>query len=312
MAPMEVDSPHEEERRTSVHPLAIVNMSDQYTRITCGGSPLTPDSPVVGLLFGTDHDHHWQIKDADDVPVDASESATTLIGLHQAVFPQHRVLGWYRVTSDDSEPLERDLVLTKQLAEHYQRRNFVFGLLQVPRSDAITAANAHDEVDQDELPLTLYQVHGGSALVAIPAWTLTTSDAEKIAVERVVREKTKHPTDSRYVQQTKQTQQSVENIQHRVDVLVQFLEDTVNGTLPHNPALLRKVQSLVWHLGPVAATRPPRGLALEKGLQQLAILAQTVHAVQIFTDKVRVLAEANSGVPGGRPIGSHSARRFAA
>jgi hypothetical protein len=44
------------------------------------------------------------------------------------------------------------------------------------------------------------------------------------------------------------------------------------------PLHLGKEQILMWHLGSVAAACPPQDPALGKGLQQLAILSQMVHA----------------------------------
>ena len=91
-------------------------MSDQYTRVSCGGSPLDKDAPVVGLLFGCkDVDGVIQIRDADDIPTDVSESSTKQVNLHRAVFPQHSVFGWYRVSLQDEEPTTNDLRITQQL-----------------------------------------------------------------------------------------------------------------------------------------------------------------------------------------------------
>ncbi len=44
---------HSQQQRTiKIHPLAIIGISDHYTRIVSGGSALSTSSPVVGLLFG--------------------------------------------------------------------------------------------------------------------------------------------------------------------------------------------------------------------------------------------------------------------
>lgn len=137
-------------------------MSDQYTRITCGGTPLSTTTPVVGLLFGTYHHElcdipntgsnpssnkkdntttlmiQVNVMDADEIPVTQSETeivtATTQISLHQAVFDKHVVVGWYRVSTtssssnkqddvDDDGPTYDDLRITKELKEHYQNND---------------------------------------------------------------------------------------------------------------------------------------------------------------------------------------------
>ena len=39
-------------RTVALHPLAIVGVSDHFTRVSVGGSRQGAGSPVVGLLFG--------------------------------------------------------------------------------------------------------------------------------------------------------------------------------------------------------------------------------------------------------------------
>mmetsp|Transcript_15470 Transcript_15470/g.21547 ORF Transcript_15470/g.21547 Transcript_15470/m.21547 type:complete len:438 (+) Transcript_15470:29-1342(+) len=250
-------------------------MSDQYTRVTCGGSPLSCDAPVVGLLFGKmesakDHQQQQQaqsqsqqqaasedgkssnlegsgvgggttleIRDAEDIPTEISENTAQQISLHQAVFPQHHVVGWYRVAKKNTKknskdpqgdskvssadaavvvedtvmtPTEQDLLLTKQLQHHYASKDtttpggFIFGLLQVPSDEEIanTAQSSSSSSNSgDQLPLSVYQVKtlpssssessaSTSFLYALENWQLETSEVERIAVERVVREQPQH------------------------------------------------------------------------------------------------------------------------
>jgi hypothetical protein len=368
--------------------LAIVNMADQYTRITCGGSPLDVSFPVTGLLFGmigdptkkksanaantTDsnsnskhHENELRILDADDIPTDLSENATIVVNLHQAVFPMHSVLGWYRVSATDDGPVANDLLLTRQLQQHYKNHGhekeagadtdttadttsadtdtpFVFALLQVP--SATTAAAGKTEADKDkdeELPLTLYQLfdpaspsgsvaatsadNTNAVLIGLDHWNLATSDPERIAVERVVREQPQEsggdaagPQNSMYVSKTSSLQHSLQAIQERLAVLAHFLEETAAGRVPLNHSLLRDVQGLMCQLGPIAAaknanahananiaqlqaaptaaadtasTSTTDSLDLESSniLQQLAILGKTVDAVTGYTEKFRVV-----------------------
>jgi hypothetical protein len=143
-------------------------MSDQFTRIRCGGSPLPPGAPAAGLLFGsaaktaaaakkagaggsnkpssspssppTSASVALEIRDAEDIPVDLSEAALLQEQLHRAVFPSDRVVGWYRVSESDAIG-ESDVALTRRLAGHYSPRGgspssreeapFVFALLVI-------------------------------------------------------------------------------------------------------------------------------------------------------------------------------------
>lgn len=172
-------------------------MSDQYTRISSGGSPLDKNAPVVGLLFGlSDGENNddpslktskimsnndtntttaaegpfLQILDADDIPVEVSDASTIQVDLHFAVFSKHKVVGWYRVSGENEEPTPDDLLITKTLKDHYAASDsFCFCLLKVQSKKkdngdedemkmSEDAAAATDTLSKD-LPINLYEVH---------------------------------------------------------------------------------------------------------------------------------------------------------
>jgi len=305
------------------HPLAIMHMSDQYTRITSGGSPLPDNSPVVGLLFGTtpndeEEEEKWQVLDADDIATEVSESTQQQISLHQAVFPQHSVVGWYRVTSSDTEPVAEDLQTTQKLQQHFStlssttmtnttNKPFVFCFCQVKNTttagydhenddDAIiqdsndTSNDNNDSMipeNDDSLPITLYQV-ADDVLLAIDDWKLETSETEKIAVETVLREKPRQ--ESGFLSAVNSMESAVQKMKDRLTILIQFLEDTDHGKLPYQPRLMRQVQSVVCHMALLTANEaPPNGV--EDWLLHMAVAAKTVKAVQGYTEKVKLVQE---------------------
>jgi len=326
--------------------LAIVSMSDQYTRITTGGSPLPKTEPVVGLLFGryVSETNNLSVTDAEDVPINRSEKATTQVRLHQAVFPQHSVVGWYRVTKVDDAPTPEDLLLSEQLKKHYQQEPdgtstgttttiyppFLFTLLQVKDETKGNQHNKKDEDEDDELPLQIFKVDSTQrVLVGFDNdWKLDTATAERIAVERVMKEQPPSSTKSnngdtggekskqppKFVAATLPIQQSVAALQDRLAVVEDFLTATARGTTPLDPALLRQVQGLLLSVGPMAAAAtaaPPNNNSkgsstsnasttttlqqTDELLQQLTVLAQTVTAVQQYTDKVRAVHDTGGG-----------------
>uniref|UniRef100_A0A7R9WUP6 MPN domain-containing protein n=1 Tax=Craspedostauros australis TaxID=1486917 RepID=A0A7R9WUP6_9STRA len=333
---MEVDAPSAGSgaaTMVSMHPLAIVHMADQFTRITSGGSPLTPDSPVIGLLFGmmskdgqptagtavaSKHNSNTatllEIQDADDIPTEISEATTLQIGLHQAVFPQHAVVGWYRVSQED-EPTAQDLQTTKKLRDHFALDQFVFCQLQVDGNSNSGGANADEPKEvtstlEEELPMNLYQVHvpddkpASAVLLAMDPsnWNLATSESERIAVERVIREQ---PTTSAvadtsddaaiasqsnasayYNHQTDAVQFSLRSMSDRLNVLIQFLEDTHAGKIPPNHGLMRDVVTLTMMLGPIASQTKRQSTSVDSHvLAHLATLGKVVSVVQAYTEK---------------------------
>lgn len=286
---MDVDS-SATNQHIEFHPLAIVHMADQYTRITSGGSPLPANSPVVGLLFGMiDDDEKWQVLDADDIATDISETTQQQVALHQAVFPLHSVVGWYRVSSEDSEPVAEDLETTQRLQQHFcssAEQPFIFCFCQLPKSKG---SDGIDEDDSENLPVTLYQVDPDvNVLLAMEDWKLKTSDEEKIAVETVLREQPQEETG--FLKHASEMDSAIRKMKDRLSVLIQFLEDTQEGKVPFQPRLMRQVQSVVCHIGPLLAAKPPPS-GVQDWLPHIAVAAQTVKAVQGYTDKVKLLQD---------------------
>lgn len=274
-------------------------MSDQFTRISCGGSPLDKDAQVVGLLFGEKDDQQvLQIEDADDIPPETSEQTKLQVDLHRAVFPQHSVVGWYRVALHDEEPTSSDLATTKLLKESFATSSsFCFCLLQVQHEAKEEGTNTTSK----ELPINLYElnvVDEQSILLGLNEWRLETSEPERIAVERVMKERPLDPEGSMshnaYVANSKSIQVSFSSMKERVEILISFLRSTQEGKFPVNHSLLRQVQVLLYSLGPL-------GDAVNKGgpgdgydaelLSHFAAVVKTLSAVQSYTDKFRLVHE---------------------
>ena len=287
-------------------------MSDQYTRVTCGGSPLDKNDPVVGLLFGEVLDGILQIKDADDIPTDRSEGSTLQVALHRAVFPQHSVVGWYRVSKDDEEdePTSQDLQVTQELLQHYADP-MIFCLLQVQNNNnnnhSFKETTKGPNNTLQELPISLYELHSnGAVFLGLQHWQLETSEPERIAVERVMREEPLQQTQkSSFLTKVQSMQNSLSNMKERIQILMEYLQNVQTGTLPSNPTLSRDVQGIVDMLGPLSALTHEVPTDQESAilLSHLAAIAKTTSTVQAYTDKFRLMHE-------NRSIGKEMRRAF--
>ncbi|GKY93496.1 hypothetical protein MPSEU_000317000 [Mayamaea pseudoterrestris] len=354
---MEIDPPPaatlNDAMKISIHPLAIVNMSDQYTRISLGGSPLTRSDPVVGLLFGRlqecSNQYCLQINDADDIPTDASETAKTQVSLHQAVYPDLHVVGWYRVVNSNAEPTKTDLELTIKLQQHYQALHFVYCVLEAAAAnadkkkaavlnDSAAPKEEHTKKDDDDLPFTLYQLCNGTVLQACEHWHLDTADAERIAVERVMRDQPHQqvaagitlsvlqPPDRRFQHHVTELSHSLQAIQERIMMLEAFLEQVQtehveNATTAAPPfSLLRNIQSVLLHMGPLAqsksqgddfiTTTAAATTTLNCLVEHLAALCHAVDACQLYVDKFRVVQEADAAAVAQQPRTSNKHDSF--
>ena len=258
-------------------------MSDHYTRVTTGGSPLKKDAPVVGILFG----HGSAIVDAEDIPLD---DPTKAVELHQAVFPQNVVVGCYRVTQTEGEPTADDIRQVQALQEAFggssSSSSLYFGLLQVNPKDNGNINNSNQE---ENLPLQLFTLQD-NVLVAVEDWHLTTAaTAERIAVERVLRDK---PAQD----QENEINQAWMALDARLQQLMEYLPTTTTSASPtaEHLELWRQVQGLLAqaHLLRTDAVSSSSSSSSNNLLpQKVAVLAKTVDAIAWYTDKFRLVHE---------------------
>lgn len=333
-------------------------MSDHFTRVTTGGSPMPKQAPVVGLLFGHTNDatrekdttssntggidassssyfaagetkHHslLSIVDAEDIPLAEPVPA---VDLHQAVFPKNVVVGCYRVTLAESQPTAADIRQVQALARALATTTtttassnssdggqvkpkmlegpFFFGLLQVnPKvvdDGGGGKTNSGSQESSSELPLQLFVLPPApddSVLVAVDDWHLTTAAAaERIAVERVLR-------DKKPKQQQGDDGQVVDDeaklawlaLDARLQRIMEFLQQTIATTssssssspMPEHLELWRAVQGLLVQAS-LLRTAQSGGSSTTMLPQQVAVLAKTVDAIAWYTDKFRVVYEA--------------------
>jgi hypothetical protein len=276
----------------------------------------------MGLLFGeenvNDDQLHISIIDSEEVePIHnttlESEQAIrirTKIELHQKVFPQHRVVGWYRVVDEQSAdyqsdedyalPSQEDLKTQSGWMKEFNS-NPIFLLMNASnRKDRNTesilqsqgdddhAKNAMARLDrEEELPLSIYESitteNEGTVFLNLEL-EIETFEPERIAVERVLKS---HKPDFQYINrqgkgksietgdmkesgesdvemstvEVEQTSDhcpstaaeiylqsaitSIDAMNTRTTILLDFLEKTHSKQIPINHDLLRQVNSLV-------------------------------------------------------------------
>ncbi|CAN0222104.1 unnamed protein product, partial [Phaeothamnion confervicola] len=118
------------ERQILLHPLAIISISDHYTRVSVGGSHLPASSRIFGLLFGVQEGLDVSIYDAVEVGYDDDKGRIVVNAvavekqkeLLTAVYPTYELLGWYSV---GSEATEADVDVQKQMTRHNESPIFL-------------------------------------------------------------------------------------------------------------------------------------------------------------------------------------------
>jgi hypothetical protein len=259
--------------------LALVHMADHYTRVRCGGSPLDADSPIVGVLYGeTIKDQDTSDKETARLVIHHALETSDLtdlqrpLQLHQAVFPTHHLVGWYRVVgpaSSDCTITEADWQQTLAVCDQFNQAR-TFALLQVPSQGS-------------DLPLSFFQLDPSiedGPMIACETWSFDTRPAEQIALERVTSQPRALPvtndlaTSSPYLHQVAVWQESVQTLLSKVQIIQAHLQET------NQLALLRDLDSLTIMLDIMNVSSQDLQVGSLPWATSLAILAQTVDATQ--------------------------------
>ena len=145
------------------------------------------DVEMMGLLYGiiTDNNSTVSIVDAEEIPTSTSQGIQTKIELHQKVFPSHKVVGWYRICSSNSntsEPTQNDLEIstTGWIQKYTKTPLFLFFH---PQQQNQQNPDENDDLDES-LPCILYDTT--SSVFLHLEFEMTTLDPERIAIESVI------------------------------------------------------------------------------------------------------------------------------
>lgn len=236
-------------RQVGLHPLAIVGVSDHFTRVKMGGGRVAsrPEG-VCGLLFGKQDGLDVVIVDAIELALGDGgrvnhEFLKSSAALYTDVYGDRELLGWYAVAREATpEHLERH-------REFVAYNDAPLLLLMDPEPSA---------ADAKDLPIAVYEsatvvVDGApsTALVPLP-WALVTVQAERIAMERAA---LAGPSagESALDCHVDAVELSLNTLAKRVTVIVGHLRDVAAGKAEPDYALLRSIRALADRL-PTGAT----------------------------------------------------------
>merc|ERR1711974_154321 len=169
----------------TLHPVVIINISDQYTRRKVAKKEKDPR--VIGALIGTQDGRKLEIFNSFELPHDEIEGKIVVnIGflseqleqMQKVVqFKDYEFLGWY---STSSEVTEADIEINKQFASFNE-------------SPLYLVLNAGSAATSRELPIDIYDTEvrivdkTPTILFARMKYEVNTSEAERIAVDQIAR-----------------------------------------------------------------------------------------------------------------------------
>jgi hypothetical protein len=216
---------------------------------------------TTGLLFGTSQ----EIIDTVDVPESAFD---TVVALQMAVYPHQQVVGWYRVGTASQDITGEDLATSRQLMARFPEARYLVTL------DGKSNV-AVFELDDSTSTTTSTE----SSVLINTEFSLDTTTAERIAVERLLRED-KGPA------KIAQMDNSIEVLVDRIDTLLTYLASVAKC----DPSNLRRIQSVICNARLLNATKDPVA-----DIEGLAILADTVALAKAYTETSRPRKGKSSG-----------------
>lgn len=228
-------------RKVGIHALCIASICDHFTRVSCGGSKLSVDSPVIGLLFGIQNGQDVSIFDGTEAIYDWNDGIVILNdieinkkkSLWTAVFTSYELLGWYTVC-------ENILPFHKEI--HQSMRAF-------NESPLFVAMNPSPQADSKVLPLILFEMETHfvgdlptSELTSIP-FKLDTAQAERLAVDEVVKSSPQDGASSLEIQ-NQAALTSLRTLMDLIDEVVVAMKDMDEGRYPLDLELTRRIFKL--------------------------------------------------------------------
>ncbi|BGP37457.1 hypothetical protein JCM10449v2_001363 [Rhodotorula kratochvilovae] len=234
--------------KVALHPLAILQQSDHWTRVSLQAG--TTDVRIAGALLGTQAGRDIEIFNSFELVVKANDAGTleldktyfnTRREQFKQVFPTLDFLGWYTV---GQAPTPEDTALHKQFFEYNESPLF----LQLSPSSASSASK--------DLPVTVYEsvielLAGEPTPVFVPApYEIVTGEAERVAVEGVSKpaEGTEGGAGGSLIVALSTQRSALQMLADRIAVVVQYLRAVTAGEARQDPETLRMIAALLGSL----------------------------------------------------------------
>lgn len=232
-----------------LHPLVMINVSDNVVRFRCSGRNERP----FGLIIGQQEGRRVDLHNSYELIAEQGEGGERAIDLefyqtrsaqYLEVFPRYEVLGWY---STGATPSDADKVLHKKIQEMTGNDNPFLLLLDTEKMMGERASQS------EELPVKVYDslTHVTNSETVITwkeaPYIIDTEEAERVSVSHVAKAGTTstaggHSSD--FTQHAGGLGNSVLMLSNRVKELLEYAEDVKAGRAPKNHAVLRELLSI--------------------------------------------------------------------
>jgi len=230
-----------------LHPLVIINISDQYVRTRVQNN--TENPRVMGALLGVQSGRNVEIFNSFELVVDLVEKQYVIDSKYlvrkqeqfKKVFPTYDFLGWYS-TSESVVPEDMDIHRSTAITEFNESPLYLV-------LDTVACGRKTTK----ELPITIYEseLHmiedkPTNLFVKVP-YKIETGEAERIAVDHVAKINPGtggHTDKSMLAPHLTGVHNAIHMLAMRIKILLQYLQSVKSGKAPADPGLLRRIASL--------------------------------------------------------------------
>ncbi|KAG5462408.1 MAG: maintenance of mitochondrial structure and function-domain-containing protein [Olpidium bornovanus] len=314
-APVVADVDNNSGQNIALHPLALLNVSDHYTRTKMQQQEKL-QSQVIGALLGSQKGRDIDISNSYELLVTEEPSSGQItvdpgyfitkqeqcasLALQYSdiknteylfkgpcrVFPELDFLGWY---STGTRPTQREIDVHRQMM-HWNESPLY---LQLNPSDT--------PVTTKSLPVTVYEsivdIVDGQAVTQFvrSKYKIDTSEAERIAVEHVAHARQDEGREaSSLITHLTGQRNAIKMLQTRIRLLSDYVRDVDAGLLPRDHTILRQIGSLCNRLPTACKTEDFREEFLMEYSDVLlasyiAIMTKGTNDLNLLVDRVSVL-----------------------
>ncbi|OWT38922.1 COP9 signalosome complex subunit 6 [Cryptococcus neoformans Bt1] len=311
-----------------LHPLAILNISDVYTRAQCTSTG--SEAPkLIGALLGTESNrevaivnsfeliYHPSAMSGEDVDMSGSGSSGAKYVLDtnfletrkdqfKQVFPTLDVIGWYSV---GKEPSSDDISLHAQFASSIETPIF---LLFDPNPASGTQALPLKIYESATVTDTTGDTSGEGKFVELE-YGIETGEAERIAVDGVAKGGAGEE-DTAIAHLTTQ-RNAIKMLYDRIEILLKYITGVVSKSTKPDYSILRQISSLVATLPTMDASEFREELVTEYSDVQissyLTTLTKQLNALSEYAEKHSlVYGQKEDEFMGGPSMGLRGGRQM--
>jgi COP9 signalosome complex subunit 6 len=240
------------EQQIFLHPLVIVNISDQFTRAVMKEK----EPRVYGGIVGRQQGKRIEILHSFEFLLDENKQVNSTYILQRGrqfyrVFEGMDVLGWY-VTGNTTAPRDEDMEVHQQIESLTDLvQGDTFGdttQINFSESPLLLCLNIAPAEKSRDLPIGIYEnslsIIEGKPKSSFKAvnFTIQTTEIERIGVDHVAN--ISRPGASLLQGHLSSMHSAIKMLSSRISLLRRYVEEVKAGKLPADPAVMRDINSI--------------------------------------------------------------------